>query len=281
MKFNIPDEHRTASGVYIIRNTVNEKVYVGSAKNLYKRHVAHIYRLKRNEHHSPHLQRFFNKHGADVLQFDLLELASVNDMIAREQKWMNFYLCFQKDKGYNIQPVAGSLAAFTGRTHTAESKQKMSAARKGKPRPWTDERKANHKPPVLSEASLEAMRQKLTGRKLSDETKAKIAAAKRGRKMLYSDEEKAARTERARKLNRRPEAREWRDKARKAASVANSSRRYGSTSKQLCFTGLVAEAAERRNTTLDSIRSETAVSLLEQEQYRRERAAALAAEQNQ
>ena len=48
MQFNIPAEHKNASGIYIIRNSVNRKVYVGSAKSFYERYHGHCNRLKYN-----------------------------------------------------------------------------------------------------------------------------------------------------------------------------------------------------------------------------------------
>lgn len=45
MKLNKND--RKKCGIYCIRNTVNSKVYVGKAKNIYNRIQGHIYALRR------------------------------------------------------------------------------------------------------------------------------------------------------------------------------------------------------------------------------------------
>jgi group I intron endonuclease len=72
MQFNISDEHKNASGVYIIRNTVNDKVYVGSAKKSSSRYSGHLYQLRKGVHHSVTLQRFVQKYGLEALVFDRL-----------------------------------------------------------------------------------------------------------------------------------------------------------------------------------------------------------------
>jgi len=49
--------------IYRIRNLVNNKCYIGSAKNLHNRVVKHLSDLRRNTHHSIVLQRAYNLYG--------------------------------------------------------------------------------------------------------------------------------------------------------------------------------------------------------------------------
>ena len=51
------------SGIYQIKNLVNEKIYVGSAINLYQRKCEHFSDLRKNIHDNPHLQSSYNKYG--------------------------------------------------------------------------------------------------------------------------------------------------------------------------------------------------------------------------
>ena len=44
------------SGIYIIRNLINNKVYVGKSKNVKQRKNAHFSALKLNKHNNQHLQ---------------------------------------------------------------------------------------------------------------------------------------------------------------------------------------------------------------------------------
>ena len=59
------------SGVYQIRNTVNGKVYIGSAKHFNKRKSQHFHYLKTNKHHSQKLQRSYNKYGIQNFVFEI------------------------------------------------------------------------------------------------------------------------------------------------------------------------------------------------------------------
>ena len=46
----------TTSGIYKFTNTVNNKIYIGSAQNLRKRFFKHVNLLNKNSHHSLHFQ---------------------------------------------------------------------------------------------------------------------------------------------------------------------------------------------------------------------------------
>jgi hypothetical protein len=52
-------------GVYCIKNTITNKVYIGSSLNIKSRLKTHIFSLKNNKHHSLKLQRSYNKYGKD------------------------------------------------------------------------------------------------------------------------------------------------------------------------------------------------------------------------
>lgn len=94
-------------GIYLITNLVNNKVYVGSSVDLLKRYKEHEYYLKKNKHHNMHLQRAWDKYGENNFSFSILEIVfEKNELIEREQYWMDFYNV--SEKGYNINPVAGS-----------------------------------------------------------------------------------------------------------------------------------------------------------------------------
>lgn len=152
------------SGIYKISNLVNGKCYVGSSNDVKMRWRYHKSTLRRGIHHSIALQRAWNLHGADNFEFVLLEAAEVENLRAREQHWIDTLRTY--GGGYNSAGIAG--AAMTGRKHTPEAlaklviagraamtpeecarrsamfkgvprsedfKQKLSAARKGKPSP--------------------------------------------------------------------------------------------------------------------------------------------------
>jgi len=118
------------SGIYIIRNLHRGKVYIGSSINLHKRFYQHRYELNKNTHSNRHLQKSWNKYGADVFEFKVLVYCNIDDLLYYEQRAMDIY---RNAKGwgmlYNSNPTAGSPL---GHRHTPEAKAKMSASRKEK-----------------------------------------------------------------------------------------------------------------------------------------------------
>jgi group I intron endonuclease len=190
MQFLVPAQHAKDSGIYIIRNSVNAKVYVGSAKTLKRRFNAHSQELKRNEHHAPFLQRFVNKYGIDCLRFELLELCAVTELIKREQFHLDNSKAANYKFGFNCCPTAGSLL---GVKHTAEAKANMSAAvRKRMADPEARNKlSAAMKGRFVSEETRQKMSAANLRRVRNPETNAKISAAKKASGLVISDEHKA------------------------------------------------------------------------------------------
>ncbi|MEQ8172689.1 MAG: GIY-YIG nuclease family protein, partial [Candidatus Eremiobacterota bacterium] len=59
------------SGIYCIINRVNQKIYIGSAKNLKDREKQHFSLLKNNKHVNKYLQNSYNKHGYENFEFKI------------------------------------------------------------------------------------------------------------------------------------------------------------------------------------------------------------------
>lgn len=190
MQFNIPAEHRKASGVYIIRNSVNDKVYVGSAQNFKTRFYNHSRTLRLAQHHAIGLQRFVDKYGLKELSFELLELAEPDNLVQCEQKWMDYYCCCEYAKGFNTLPAAGSPRGYK---HSAETRAKLVAAHKNRG-PVSAETRAKqsavHKGKIVSAETRAKKSASGKGRICTPETRAKISAANRGKQR--SAEVKAA-----------------------------------------------------------------------------------------
>lgn len=164
-------------GIYQIRNTANGKVYVGSAASLRRRWYEHRSHLTRGAHDNRHLQRAWNKHGAEVFVFEPLFICDKSMLLFYEQRALDTI-----SPEYNLAPTAGS---SLGVKHTAETRARMSMANTGKTispehlaalvagrkgKPLTDEHRA-------------AIRAKAVGRTCSEETKAKLRAANLGKKL--------------------------------------------------------------------------------------------------
>lgn len=93
-------------GIYKIKNIVNNKFYIGSSKNINGRWYNHTSDLKRNEHHSAHLQRAWNKYGAENFQLEIVEQCNEYDLLVREQYYMDLWNPLDINIGYNVAKEA-------------------------------------------------------------------------------------------------------------------------------------------------------------------------------
>lgn len=82
-------ENQLLSGVYCISNTINKKVYIGSTKCFKTRIGQHLVELKGNYHSNKPLQNFVNKYGIDKLKINILEITDINNIIIREQYYLD------------------------------------------------------------------------------------------------------------------------------------------------------------------------------------------------
>lgn len=109
-------------GVYRIRNTQNNKCYIGSAATgLSKRWGEHQRLLKSGKHHSIALQRAWSKYGEFSFVFEPLLYCDPENCLTYEQITMDCY-----KPAYNMCPTAGSCL---GIKRSEESKQKMRGPR--------------------------------------------------------------------------------------------------------------------------------------------------------
>lgn len=91
------------SGVYTITNTVNKKLYVGSAFDFTKRWSQHLSFLNAGKHPNRHLQSAYKKYGKDVLVFEVLVECEQEFLSSEEHYWCN--LLDVHRTGYNIKPT--------------------------------------------------------------------------------------------------------------------------------------------------------------------------------
>lgn len=65
--------------IYMIKNKVNNKVYIGQTKSIEIRWKEHINKLKANKHVNVHLQNSWNKYGLDSFEFLIIDSAESID----------------------------------------------------------------------------------------------------------------------------------------------------------------------------------------------------------
>lgn len=147
------------SGVYMIKNLVNNKTYIGSSKNMNKRWVGHKRLLNNKKHKNKHLCNAWHKYGENNFNFSVIEYIELENLIMKEQQYIDNYNATDNNFGYNIVPNAGS---NLGWKPSEKTRKRMSES-------------AKKKPPV------------------SNETRKKLSIARKGNKnacRVVSDEER-------------------------------------------------------------------------------------------
>ena len=115
------------SGVYIIVNTVNKRVYVGSSVNIHARWRGHKKALKQGKSPCVKLQRAWNKYGEHAFSFQVLEPVKPKKelLIEAEQRWIDLYDA--SSNGYN---TLGKAYSHLGAKRSDESRARLSKALK-------------------------------------------------------------------------------------------------------------------------------------------------------
>jgi group I intron endonuclease len=93
------------SGIYVIENMLNGKMYVGSSKDIYARLREHKSKLRLKKHVNSKLQNAFSKYGEECFYFYTLAEVPIDDLLAVEQYFIDWLeVCTY---GYNIADIAG------------------------------------------------------------------------------------------------------------------------------------------------------------------------------
>jgi group I intron endonuclease len=92
------------SGVYLIINKINSKIYIGSTVNFKDRWYKHL-----SGKGNTHLFNSFKKYGVDNFEFKILEKVDISQnrtlLYEIEQKWMDFY-DIKNSNTYNVRFTA-------------------------------------------------------------------------------------------------------------------------------------------------------------------------------
>lgn len=90
-------KNATEPAIYKIENTVNGKVYIGSAVNPQQRKNQHLSVLRRGVHFNRYLQNAWDKYREKSFKFSILELVkNKTTLLEKEQYWMDYYLCYSQ-----------------------------------------------------------------------------------------------------------------------------------------------------------------------------------------
>ena len=130
MKFLISYNKRSSDGIYIIKNSIDEKVYIGECKNFYKRFGRHLSQLRRGVHYNSKLQNFVNKYGIDILSFDIIEEmpgSSSDERVDKEIFYIRKYNSI--DAGFNLVEDSRLMAHITEEARQKSSKSLLGIKR--------------------------------------------------------------------------------------------------------------------------------------------------------
>ena len=168
------------SGIYLIKNIINNKVYIGSAVNIDKRWKEHKTLLKEGKHHSCHLQSAWDLYGEQSFAFELIEeVSNPQDLLEHEQVYLDHYKSYEGDRGYNICKVAGSPL---GVKRSEETRKKLSEANKNRSEETRKKINEANKRRIISEETRKKISEANKGKIVSEETRKKLREANAGKK---------------------------------------------------------------------------------------------------
>lgn len=190
-------------GIYEIRNTINDHVYIGSSVNLDKRWRGHRMALEHNNHRNRYLQRAWRKYGAASFVFRILHFCEPCDLVRCEQAIIDdqdpellYNLCKQcvsSRLGTKVSLATRKRIGMASRGHrpSQETRTKVSEILRGKP--WSEARRAACTPEYRARLSVAGRRKKPWphGAHRSPENRARISASLA---KYYSDPEARARS---------------------------------------------------------------------------------------
>lgn len=116
------------TGIYAIKNLVNNKVYIGQAIDINKRWREHLSSLLNNKHYNKHLQKSWNKYGKKNFTFEIIEECEEDKLNEKETEYIQYFKANNINLGYN-QNIGGERP--TGYNHTDAAKEKIRQCKLG------------------------------------------------------------------------------------------------------------------------------------------------------
>lgn len=91
------------TGIYIIKNKVNNKIYIGQSIDIEKRFKQHKKKAfsKKDKEYNKYLYRAFRKYGLDNFSFEILELCLPEELRDKENYYIRKFNSNNRKIGYN------------------------------------------------------------------------------------------------------------------------------------------------------------------------------------
>lgn len=131
-------------GIYCIKNTINGKIYIGKAKDIYNRMVAHRYNLrKKSKNENRHLINAWYKYGEDSFIYTIIEQFDFDEQKLREREdyWIVEFDATNREKGYNLRRDSSTGCLVLEETRKLKSKIFAGEKNPNYGNKWTDEQK--------------------------------------------------------------------------------------------------------------------------------------------
>lgn len=132
MKLNKNDK---VCGIYCIKNKINNKVYIGKSKNIYRRITQHLYDLKnkRKKNENSHFLNAWYKYGRGNFEYSILEELKLDNDICKERElyWIKKYNSIDRRFGYNLRMDSSSQMIVHQETSKKISKRLKKEWREG------------------------------------------------------------------------------------------------------------------------------------------------------
>lgn len=154
------------SGIYAIVNDENGNKYIGSSVDIGARWRVHLCNLRKNKHHSSHLQNAWNKYGPGAFSFTVVEKCDRDSLVSREQEYLdseapeyNVYTMADSPIGHSVSPetrakmsraMTGRIGPNRGKKMSEETKRKISEAKTGHPNPHDGRKKGEEEKRKIS-----------------------------------------------------------------------------------------------------------------------------------
>ena len=113
------------TGIYLIRNKVNNKVYIGQSIDIKRRIKEHIrsaqpekYSKKSERDSNTPIHRAMQKYGIDNFEIQILEKCSKEKLNEREIYWIQIFNTTDNNIGYNLTTGGQNNFALKGEEHS-------------------------------------------------------------------------------------------------------------------------------------------------------------------
>lgn len=168
------------SGIYCIKNKINNKKYIGYASSFKDRKRIHFERLQGNRHINKKLQNAFNKYGENNFSFHiLLYVPKIRWLLAMIEK-LYIFVYNSYNNGYNLTKGGDG----NSNNRNEETRKKISLAQIGRETSEETRKKIGdfHRGRIRPKETGERISKALNGKVQSDEHRKKNAEVRRGRK---------------------------------------------------------------------------------------------------